>query len=136
MHLINDCIKRNQWYISVRQYISMLKSANLSNNYEELIKATTPEIKYDLMKDQLKKSFSDASSPIPTKNERVIKAEDTFLTEDFSQMTIEEGFNTEQECNPFRSTNSHQTYDHELDNYYNRGNCSNYSRRNNISRHY
>ena len=43
------------------------------------------------MKDQLKKTSSgDASRHIPTKNENVIKAEDTFLTEGFSQMTIEE----------------------------------------------
>ena len=96
----------------------LLKSANLSNNHEELIKATIPELKYDLMKDQLKKTFSDASRHIPTKNEEVIKAEDTFLTEDFNQMSIEEGFNTEQENNPFRSTNSQQTYDQELDTYY------------------
>ena len=33
----------------------LLKSANLSNNHEELIKATIPELKYDLMKDHLKK---------------------------------------------------------------------------------
>ena len=31
-----------------------------------------------------------------------------------------EGFNTGQEYNPFRSTNSQQTYDQELDTYYNR----------------
>ena len=93
----------------------LLKSANLSNNHEELIKATIPELKYDLMKDQIKKSFSDTPRNIPRKNEEVIKAEDTFLTEDFCQMSIEEGFNTEQEYNPFRSTNSQQTYDQELD---------------------
>ena len=46
------------------------------------------------MKDQLKETFSDASRHIPTKNEEVIKAEDTFLNEDFSQMSVEEGFNT------------------------------------------
>ena len=114
----------------------LLKSANLSNNHEELIQDTIPELKYDLMKDQLKKTFSDASRHIPTKNEEVIKAEDTFLTEDFCQISIEEGFNTEQEYNPFRSTNSQQTYDQELDTYYNRGNYRNYNRRNNISRHY
>ena len=38
-----------------------------------------------------------------------MKAEDTFLTEDFNQMTIEEGFNTEQEYNRFRSSNSQET---------------------------
>ena len=75
----------------------LLKLAHLSSNHEELIKATIPELKYDLMKDQLKKTFSDASRHVPTKNEEVIKAEDTFLIEDFSQMTIEEGFNAEEE---------------------------------------
>ena len=30
----------------------LLNSANLSNNHKELIKATIPELKYDLMKDQ------------------------------------------------------------------------------------
>ena len=114
----------------------MLKSANLSNNHEELVKATIPELKYDLMKDQLKKTLTDASRLIPTKNEKTIKAKDTFLIEDFSQMAIEEGFNTEQEYNPFRSTNSQQTCDQELDTYYSRGNYHNYNRRNNISRHY
>ena len=53
-----------------------LKSANSSNNHKELIKATIPELKYDLMKYQLNKTFNDASRHIPTKNEEVIKAED------------------------------------------------------------
>ena len=70
------------------------------------------------------------------KNEEVIKAEDIFLTEDFSQMSIEAGFNTEQEYNPFRSKNSQQTYDQELDTYYNRGYHCNYNRRKDISRLY
>ena len=39
----------------------LLKSANLSSYYEELIKATIPDLKYNIMKDQLKKTFSDAS---------------------------------------------------------------------------
>ena len=46
----------------------LLKSANLSNNHKELIKATIPELKHDLMKDQLEKIFSNASRHIPTKN--------------------------------------------------------------------
>ena len=50
-------------------------------------------------------------------------------------MTSEEGFNTEQEYNPFRSTSSQQTYDQELDTYYNRDNYNNYYKRNNISSH-
>ena len=114
----------------------LLKSDHLSNNHKELIKVTIPELKYDLIKDQVKKTISDVSRRIPRKNENVIKAEDTFLTEDFSQMTIEERYNTKLEYNSFRSTNIQQTYDQELDTYYNRGNYRNYNRRNNISRHY
>ena len=111
----------------------MLKSTNLSNNYKELIKATISELKYDPMKDYLKKTFSDTSKHIPTKNEEVIKAEDTLLTEDFSQMSIEEELNIKQEYNPFKSTNSHQIYHQKFNTYYNRGNYRNYNRRNNIS---
>ena len=70
------------------------------------------------MKDQLKKTFSDTPRHIPTKHEEVIKAEDTFLTEDFSQMTFEDGYR--KEYNPFRSTNRQQTYDQELDTYNNK----------------
>ena len=88
----------------------LFKSANLSNNHEELIKATILELKYNMMNYQLKKTFSDTSRHILMKDEEVINAEDTFLTEEFSQIAIEEGFNAEQECNPFRSTNSQQTY--------------------------
>ena len=39
----------------------LLKSANLSGYHEELVKATIPDLQYDIMKDQLKKTFSDAS---------------------------------------------------------------------------
>ena len=38
----------------------LLKSANLSTHYEELIKATIPDLQYNIMKDQLQKTFSDA----------------------------------------------------------------------------
>ena len=55
----------------------LLKSADSSNNHEELIKATIPN--EGPVKEKL----------IPTKNEEVIKAEDTFLIENFSQTTIE-----------------------------------------------
>ena len=47
------------------------------------------------MKDQLKRTFSDASRPVLAKYEEVIKPEDTFLTENFNEMKIEEGFNAE-----------------------------------------
>ena len=39
----------------------LLKSANLSSYHEELIKATIPDLQFDLMKGQLKKTFSDAT---------------------------------------------------------------------------
>ena len=45
----------------------LLKSANLSNYHEELIKATIPDLEFDIMTYQLKKTFSDASGQIPTK---------------------------------------------------------------------
>ena len=64
----------------------LLKSANFSNHCEELIKATIPELQYDLMKDQLKKIFSGASRHVPTKNEEVIMPADMFTTKAFSPM--------------------------------------------------
>ena len=39
----------------------LLKSANLSNEDKQLIKAILPELQYESMKDQLKKTFSDSS---------------------------------------------------------------------------
>ena len=58
------------------------------------------------MKVKLKETFSDASRHVPTKNE-VIKTEDTFVTEDFIQVTIQHKYNrdkviVEQNDNPFR----------------------------------
>ena len=44
----------------------LLKSANLSNHHKQLIKATLPELQYNLMKDQLKKTFSNSSRHVPT----------------------------------------------------------------------
>ena len=38
----------------------LLKSANLSSYHEEFVKTTIPEFKYNVMKDQLKKTLSDA----------------------------------------------------------------------------
>ena len=42
-----------------------MKSANLSEQHEQLAKATFSDLKYDLMKDQLKRIFGDLSA-IPT----------------------------------------------------------------------
>ena len=57
----------------------LLKSANLSSYHEELIKATIADLKYNIMKDQLKKTFSDASRQIPTKSEDIINTEEAFI---------------------------------------------------------
>ena len=43
----------------------LLKSANLSEQHEQSAKATVSGLKYDLMKDQLKRIFGDLSA-IPT----------------------------------------------------------------------
>lgn len=47
----------------------MLKTANLSNYHEDLTKATISDLRHELMKDRLKKTFSDASRQVTTKNE-------------------------------------------------------------------
>ena len=59
----------------------LLKSANLPEQHEQLAKATVSDLKYDLMKDQLKRILGD-SSAIPTagfsdtvKTENVTQAE-------------------------------------------------------------
>ena len=51
----------------------LLKSANLSTHHEELIKATIPDLQYNIMKDQLKKTLSDASRQVPTKQRTLLK---------------------------------------------------------------
>lgn len=71
------------------------------------------------MEDQLKKTFSDASRHIPTKFEEVTKTEDTFITEDFSQMTTQYEYSPdkvilEKDYNPFRTDNQ-QSYEDEYD---------------------
>ena len=55
----------------------------------------------------------------PTKNEEVIKTEDTFTTEDFSQVTMQHEYSTdkvivEQDFNPFRN-DSQQNHENEYD---------------------
>ena len=51
----------------------LLKSAYLSTHHEELIKATIPDLQYNIMKDQLKKTLSDASRQVPTKQRTLLK---------------------------------------------------------------
>ena len=58
----------------------LLKSANLSNHHKQLIKATLPELQYDLMKDQLKKTFSNSSRHVPTE-EDYVKTEEALVAE-------------------------------------------------------
>ena len=38
----------------------LLKSANLSGYHEELVNSTIPDLQFDIMKDKIKKTFSDA----------------------------------------------------------------------------
>ena len=59
----------------------LLKSANLSNHHEQLVKATVPQLQYDFMKDQLKTSFSDSSRHAPTKEEDYVKTEEDLVAE-------------------------------------------------------
>ena len=56
---------------------------------------------------------------VPTKNEEVIKTEDTFITEGFSQVTMQHEYSTdkvivEQDFNPFRN-DSQQNHENEYD---------------------
>lgn len=47
---------------------------------------------YDVKKDQLKETFSDASNHVPMKNEDVIKTENASVVEDFGQMNIQDKY--------------------------------------------
>ena len=67
----------------------LLNSANLSTHHEELIKATIPDLQYNIMKDQLKKTFYDASRQFATKTEDITKTEETFLAEEFNNIEIQ-----------------------------------------------
>ena len=82
----------------------LLKSANLSNHYEQLIKATLPELQYDLMKDQLKKTFSDSSRHVPTKEDYVKTEEDLVAEMNQLELRQENYFDTrnDKEYYPFR----------------------------------
>ena len=46
-----------------------------SAHHKQLIKAIIPNLQYNIMKDQLKKMFSDALKQVPTKTEDIIKLE-------------------------------------------------------------
>ena len=64
----------------------LLKSANLSEQHEQLAKVTISDLKFDIMKDQLKKIFGDLSCVPPTSSsDGVIKTEQVnHLQEDVS----------------------------------------------------
>ena len=70
----------------------LLKSANLSSYHEELVKATIPDFQYDIMKDQLKKTFSDVSKQIPTKSDEIIKMEEAFMAEEINHLSFQESY--------------------------------------------
>ena len=113
----------------------LLKSANLSSYHEELIKATIPDLQFDLMKGQLKKTFSDASRQIPTKNEDVIKTEDAFIAETINEQNDQHLQNqyeyretaVEPEYHPFREDSSQDLYKNEYETFYSKGKYRNYN---------
>ena len=85
------------------------------------------------MKDQLKKSISDASRQVPTKIEDIIKTEDTFLAEEFSNMEIQREYPqdtlpSEREYNPFRDSMNQQSGE-EFETFDNKGNYQNYTQK-------
>ena len=44
------------------------------------------------MKDQLKKTFSDASKQIPTKSDEIIKMEEAFMAEEINHLSFQESY--------------------------------------------
>ena len=64
----------------------LLKSANFSEQHEQLAKATISDLKFDTIKDQLKKIFGDLSHIPPTSSsDGVIETEQVnHLQEDCS----------------------------------------------------
>ena len=66
----------------------LLKSASLSSYHEELVKETIPDLQYDIMKDQLKKTFSQASRQIPTKSEDIIMTEEAFMVDEIYHLSF------------------------------------------------
>ena len=76
------------------------------------------------MKDQLKKTFSDASRQVLTKTEDIIKTKETFLTEEFNNMEIQHDYlqdalPSEHEYNLFRDSINQQSGE-EFETFYNK----------------
>ena len=61
------------------------------------------------MKGLLKKTFSDASRPIPTKSEDILKREEAFMVEEINHLSFQDSYHKnelslENEYNLFRDT--------------------------------
>ena len=70
----------------------LVKSVNLSNERVQLIKATLPELQYDSMKDQLKKTFSDSSRHISIKGGGLIETENALLAAGFDNLHLADSY--------------------------------------------
>ena len=77
----------------------LLKSANSPELHKQMVKGTITNLKFNLMKDQLKKMFRES---LPSIEKCPIKAEDTFHTQHASQNHYEElyesDFSDDEEC--------------------------------------
>ena len=74
-------------------------------------KATVPHLQYDIIKDQLKETFSDASRQIATKSDENIKTEEACMAEETSHLSFQESHHQnelpqEKDYNPFGDTPS------------------------------
>ena len=67
----------------------LLKSASLPELHEQMVKGTITDLKYDLMKEQLKKMFGES---LPRKDKVTVKSEDTFHTQHNKQDLPEREF--------------------------------------------
>ena len=70
----------------------LLKSANLPELHEQMVKGTITDLKYDLMKEQLKKMFGES---LPSKEKVSIKTEDTFHTQHKQNLSEREIYESE-----------------------------------------
>ena len=108
----------------------LLKLTNSFSYHEELVKPTIPDLQYDIMKDQLKKTFSDASRQIPTKPDEIM-TEEAFMTEEINHLSFQESYHQnelplENEYNPFRDPPNQLTTNQDHGAYYTSGNYHNY----------
>ena len=77
----------------------LLKSANLSELHEQMVKGTIIDLKFNLIKDQLKKIIGES---LPSIEKCTIKAEDTFHAQHDSRNHYKElyesDFSDDEEC--------------------------------------